>query len=396
MSRNQVILEVSELGKDFGAFRAVDSIDLQVHEREVFGFLGPNGAGKSTTIHMLSTLLRPTRGRAELAGFDVVREPTGVRQSIGMVFQDPSLDDRLTADENLRFHAMIYDVPRRVRDERIERLLDIVGLADRRHALVRTFSGGMKRRLEIARGLLHRPRVLFLDEPTAGLDPQTRHAIWEHVRSLRDEAGITVFMTTHYMDEAENCDRIAVIDHGKIQALDTPEKLKRLVGGDKVVVTGDPALERDIAAHYRVAVQRVGTGRSPFPGLGRRGIGAARGGGFPGPHPVHPGHAAEPRRRLLEVDRADHPRGGGDPPRPDAADPQDVDGEAVNRASLARHLHDLVPRVPGVPARWAGPRHDRPATDLPADSGPGDRQRHDDQPAPGVSYLQFMLPGISG
>ena len=209
---------------------------------------------------MLSTLLRPTRGRAELAGFDVVREPTGVRQSIGMVFQDPSLDDRLTADENLRFHAIIYDVPRRVRDERIKRLLDIVGLADRRHALVRTFSGGMKRRLEIARGLLHRPRVLFLDEPTAGLDPQTRHAIWEHVRSLRDEAGITVFMTTHYMDEAENCDRIAVIDHGKIQALDTPEKLKRLVGGDKVVVTGDPALERDISARYRVAVQRVGTG----------------------------------------------------------------------------------------------------------------------------------------
>ncbi len=257
-SRNQVILEVSELGKDFGAFRAVDSIDLQVREREVFGFLGPNGAGKSTTIHMLSTLLRPTRGRAELAGFDVVREPKGVRRAIGMVFQDPSLDDRLTADENLRFHAMLYDVPRRVRDERIKRLLDIVGLADRRHALVRTFSGGMKRRLEIARGLLHHPRVLFLDEPTVGLDPQTRHAIWEHIQALRDEAGITVFMTTHYMDEAENCDQIAIIDHGKIQALDTPSALKRLVGGDKVIATGDPALQRDIAARYGVAVRRVG------------------------------------------------------------------------------------------------------------------------------------------
>ncbi len=258
MSRNQVILEVSELGKDFGVFRAVDSIDLQVHEREVFGFLGPNGAGKSTTIHMLSTLLRPTRGRAELAGYDIVNQPDGVRQSIGMVFQDTSLDDRLTADENLRFHAMLYDVPRRDRDERIKRLLDIVGLADRRHALVRTFSGGMKRRLEIARGLLHHPRLLFLDEPTVGLDPQTRHAIWAHVRALRDEAGITVFMTTHYMDEAENCDRIAVIDRGRIQALDTPAGLKRLVGGDQVVVTGDPTLQRDIAGRYGVEVRQVG------------------------------------------------------------------------------------------------------------------------------------------
>ena len=228
MSRNQVILEVSELGKDFGAFRAVDSIDLQVHEREVFGFLGPNGAGKSTTINMLSTLLRPTRGRAELAGYDVIKQPNGVRQSIGMVFQDPSLDDRLTADENLRFHAMLYDVPRRVREQRTR------AAARRRRTgrpapcrCVRTFSGGMKRRLEIARGLLHHPKVLFLDEPTVGLDPQTRNAIWEHVRALRDEVGVTVFMTTHYMDEAENCDRIAVIDHGKIQALDTPAALKR-------------------------------------------------------------------------------------------------------------------------------------------------------------------------
>jgi ABC-2 type transport system ATP-binding protein len=257
MSRNQVILEVSELGKDFGAFRAVDSIDLQVHEGEVFGFLGPNGAGKSTTIHMLATLLRPTRGRAKLAGYDVGTQPNGVRHSIGMVFQDPSLDDRLTADENLRFHAMLYNVPRSVREERTEQVLQIVGLADRRHALVRTFSGGMKRRLEIARGLLHHPRVLFLDEPTVGLDPQTRNAIWEHVRALREEVGVTVFMTTHYMDEAENCDRIAIIDHGTIQALDTPATLKRLVGGDKVIVTGDRALEQDIATRYGVAVHQV-------------------------------------------------------------------------------------------------------------------------------------------
>jgi ABC-2 type transport system ATP-binding protein len=258
LSNRQTIVEVAGLGKDFGTFTAVEAIDFQVHKREIFGFLGPNGAGKSTTINMLATLLKPTRGRAELAGYDVVAEPTGVRQSIGMVFQDPSLDDRLTADENLQFHAMLYNVPRRVREERTEQVLNIVGLTDRRQSLVRTFSGGMKRRLEIARGLLHHPKVLFLDEPTVGLDPQTRNAIWEHVRRLRDEVGITVFMTTHYMDEAENCDRIAIIDHGKIQALDTPAALKRRIGGDKVVITGDPALQQDIAARYGVAVQQVG------------------------------------------------------------------------------------------------------------------------------------------
>jgi ABC-2 type transport system ATP-binding protein len=258
LSSEQAVIEVSGLGKDFGAFTAVQAVDFRVHGREIFGFLGPNGAGKSTTINMLATLLRPTRGRAELAGYDVVTQPTGVRQSIGMVFQDPSLDDRLTADENLQFHALLYNVPRRLRAERTEQVLNIVGLADRRRSLVRTFSGGMKRRLEIARGLLHHPKVLFLDEPTAGLDPQTRNAIWGHVRRLRDEVGITVFMTTHYMDEAENCDRIAVIDRGRIQALDTPAALKRQVGGDKVIVTGDPALEQDIAARYGVAVRRVG------------------------------------------------------------------------------------------------------------------------------------------
>jgi ABC-2 type transport system ATP-binding protein len=258
LNSERAIIDVAGLGKDFDTFTAVEAIDFRVHEREIFGFLGPNGAGKSTTINMLATLLRPTRGRAELAGYDVVAQPTGVRQSIGMVFQDPSLDDRLTADENLRFHAMLYNVPRLVREERTLQVLNIVGLTDRRHSIVRTFSGGMKRRLEIARGLLHHPRVLFLDEPTVGLDPQTRNAIWEHVRRLRDEVGITVFMTTHYMDEAENCDRIAIIDHGKIQALDTPAALKRMIGGDKVIVTGDPALEQDIAARYGVAVQQVG------------------------------------------------------------------------------------------------------------------------------------------
>ncbi len=252
------VVVVEGLGKDFGAFAAVASVDFTVHGREIFGFLGPNGAGKTTTINMLATLLRPTRGRATVAGFDVVRQPTAVRQAIGMVFQDSSLDNRLTADENLQFHAMIYNVPARLRRERADQVLGIVGLTERRKSVVRTFSGGMRRRLEIARGLLHHPTVLFLDEPTVGLDTQTRSAIWGHVRRLRDEAGVTVFMTTHYMDEAENCDRIAVIDHGTIQALDTPAALKRLIGGDKVIVTGDPDLPRDLTARYGVPVIDAG------------------------------------------------------------------------------------------------------------------------------------------
>ena len=252
------IITVEGLGKDFATFTAVAAVDFAVRRREIFGFLGPNGAGKTTTINMLATLLRPTRGRAVLAGHDVVARPNDVRQSIGMVFQDPSLDDRLSADENLYFHALIYNVPAAVRRERTEQVLGIVGLTDRRRSLVRTFSGGMKRRLEIARGLLHHPQVLFLDEPTVGLDPQTRNAIWGHVRRLRDEVGITVFMTTHYMEEAENCDRIAVIDNGKIQALDTPAALKRLLGGDKIIVAGDAALQHDLAIRYGVSVQEVG------------------------------------------------------------------------------------------------------------------------------------------
>ncbi len=174
-----------------------------------------------------------------------------------MVFQDPSLDDRLTAEENLVFHAMLYNVPRRERMERIAKVLEMVALTDRRKSIVRTFSGGMKRRLEIARGLMHHPKVLFLDEPTAGLDPQTRRAIWEHIRKLREEIGITVFMTTHYLDEAENCGRIAIIDHGKIQALDSPANLKRRVGGDVVIVSGDDQLKQDLADRYSVGVQQV-------------------------------------------------------------------------------------------------------------------------------------------
>lgn len=228
------VIEVESLTRAFGSVVAVDGVSFDVREGEIFGFLGPNGAGKSTTIQMLATLLPPTAGTARLAGYDVRRQPFQVRQQIGVVFQDPSLDNRLTAEENLRFHALLYDVPANVYRQRSAELLRMVGLEDRRRSLVATFSGGMKRRLEIARGLIHHPRILFLDEPTVGLDPQTRAAIWDYVRRLRDQTGVTVFMTTHYLDEAEHCDRIAIIDHGRIVALDTPTALKRSLGGDVV------------------------------------------------------------------------------------------------------------------------------------------------------------------
>lgn len=251
------IIQINNLVKKFGDFTAVSGITFSVEQGEIFGFLGPNGAGKSTTIKILSTLLKPTSGNAELAGYNVASEPSLVRQAIGMVFQDPSLDNRLTAEENLQFHGMLYNIPFPLLKERIDLMLGMVELTDRRKSLVKTFSGGMKRRLEIARGLLHHPKVLFLDEPTVGLDPQTRSAIWNHVQKLRDEIGITIFMTTHYMDEAENCDRIAIIDHGRIQDIGTPVSLKRNLGGDKVIVKGDTALQNDLAHKYQVQVQIV-------------------------------------------------------------------------------------------------------------------------------------------
>jgi ABC-2 type transport system ATP-binding protein len=235
-------IEVDRLSRRFGDFVAVDDVSFEVSPGEVFGFLGPNGAGKTTTMRMLATLLKPTAGRAAIHGFDIAKQQDQVRQSIGMIFQDASLDDRLTGRENLRFHAMLYDVSAADFDARSEELLAMVELTDKVDGLVNTYSGGMRRRLEIARGLLHHPAVLFLDEPTIGLDPQTRRHIWTYLRRLRDQEGVTMFMTTHYMDEAEHCDRIAVIDHGKIVALDTPAALKALVGGDLVEVnTADNA-----------------------------------------------------------------------------------------------------------------------------------------------------------
>ncbi len=237
------VIEVDRLTRRFNGFTAVDGISFSVGRKEIFGFLGPNGAGKTTTISMLCTLLKPTAGGATLNGFDITSQQDAVRQSIGIVFQDPTLDDQLTARENLHFHAMLYNVPPVEREQRAQRVLEMVGLSDRSRDKVETYSGGMKRRLEIARGLMHYPHVLFLDEPTLGLDPQTRSAIWDHVHELRAEYDITVFLTTHYMDEAENCDRIAIIDTGKIVALDTPGKLKHGVGGDIITLRSADAAE---------------------------------------------------------------------------------------------------------------------------------------------------------
>jgi ABC-2 type transport system ATP-binding protein len=229
-------VSVRGLAKKYDEIEAVKGVDFEVTAGEIFGFLGPNGAGKSTTIKMLCTLTAPTGGSAQVAGFDVVKQRDGVRRNIGLVFQETTLDMYLTAEQNLRFHAELYGVPRNVVAARTKQVLSMVGLWDRRDSKVMTYSGGMKRRLEIARGLLHSPRVLFLDEPTVGLDPQTRSSIWSYIGQLKAAEGITIFMTTHYMDEAEYCDRIAIMDHGRIVVLDTPETLKASIGKDRVQI----------------------------------------------------------------------------------------------------------------------------------------------------------------
>ncbi len=234
---SEPVVQVSDLVKRYGEIEAVRGIGFEVQPGETFGFLGPNGAGKSTTIKILCTLANPTSGTARVAGYDVVKNRDTVRRNIGLVFQDSTVDNYLTGEQNLRFHADLYGVPRAQFMPRMRQVLEMVGLWDRRKADVITYSGGMKRRLEIARGLLHAPRVLFLDEPTVGLDPQTRSSIWEYINDLKQREDITIFLTTHYMDEAENCDRIGIIDHGKIVAIDTPQQLKASVGKDRVQIT---------------------------------------------------------------------------------------------------------------------------------------------------------------
>jgi len=259
---NDYIIKVENLVKKYGELVAVDNITFTVAPGEIFGFLGPNGAGKTTTINILCTLSKPTSGRATVDGLDVVHQQKQVRQSIGLVFQDPSLDEQLSGLQNLRFHAMVYNLPSSVREQRIEEVLNMTELWDRRNSEVRTYSGGMKRRLELARGLLHYPKVLFLDEPTLGLDPQTRNRLWEYILELKKREGTTVFLTTHYMDEATNADRIAIIDHGKIVALDTPENLKQIVGKDIISVKTDDdhSATEEISHRYHIEARHDSDG----------------------------------------------------------------------------------------------------------------------------------------
>lgn len=242
-------VETHHLVKTFNGLTAVNGIDLTIHQGELFGFLGPNGAGKTTTLSMLCTILKPTSGTATVWGHDITSDPDTVRKNIGIVFQDPSLDDQLTGRENLRFHARLYKVPRADIDRRITELLTIVELTDRADDVVKTYSGGMRRRLEIARGLLHHPNVLFLDEPTLGLDPQTRRHIWTYIERLNKDQHVTILLTTHYMDEADHlCNRIAIIDHGQIVAQDSPSTLKDSLGGDIISLTASPLTDELLAA----------------------------------------------------------------------------------------------------------------------------------------------------
>lgn len=250
------IIKVENLVKRFGNLIAVNDISFEVDEGTIFGFLGPNGAGKTTTINILCTLLAPTQGRASISGFDCMRDSSEVRKSIGIVFQDSTLDKDLTAYENMAFHAYLYNVDRDERGSRIDDALRFVDLYDRRNDLVKKFSGGMKRRLEVARSLIHRPKVMFLDEPTLGLDPQTRANLWDFIVGLPKRHKVTIFMTTHYMEEAEVCDRIAIIDKGRIITMGTPDELKKTVGGDVIYIrtSDNKKAKLEIENLFRVTV----------------------------------------------------------------------------------------------------------------------------------------------
>ncbi len=232
------MITVKNLVKKYADFKALDDLSFEVNENEIFGLLGPNGAGKTTLIHILATLLKPTEGGAIVNGFDVLHNANKVRQSIGVVFQAPSSDDILTGYENLKVHALLYGIPRKLREKRISEVLELVGLGDRKNDQVKKYSGGMRRRLEIARGLLHHPKVFFLDEPTLGLDPKSRQTMWKYIKKIVREEKVTIILTTHYMEEADMlCDRIGFITNGRIIALDSPSKLKQEIGGDIVKIT---------------------------------------------------------------------------------------------------------------------------------------------------------------
>lgn len=261
-AKQDMMISVKNLTKRFGKFTAVDDVSFSVPRGEIFAFLGPNGAGKTTTIKMLTTLLSPSAGQLLVAGHDPAVNQKAVRSSFGIVFQDPSTDDELTAFENMEFHGVLYDVPKTLRRERIEQLLKVVELWDRKDSLVKTFSGGMKRRLEIARGLLHHPRILFLDEPTAGLDPQTRNKMWDYIKKLNKEEQITVFFTTHYMEEAAKvAERIAIIDHGKLLVHGTVQELEKKTGqktleGAFLSLTGRQIRDEEVGAVEHMRMHR--------------------------------------------------------------------------------------------------------------------------------------------
>ena len=231
------VIQLYDLRRYFKEVKAVDGVNFSISQGEIFGLLGPNGAGKTTILNILCTLLKPTSGTATVCNHDIKKDKDAVRKSIGIVFQDPSLDDQLTASENLDLHGRLYHIPKDIRKQKMEELLELVELADKKKVLVKTFSGGMKRRLEIARGLLHQPKVLFLDEPTLGLDPQTRRHIWEYIERLNRNTRVTIILTTHYMDEADTlCNRVAIIDQGRISAIDTPSGLKKEIGGEVISI----------------------------------------------------------------------------------------------------------------------------------------------------------------
>jgi ABC-2 type transport system ATP-binding protein len=247
------LITIQNLVKRYENLTAVDGLHLDIHENEVFGLLGSNGAGKTTIIHMLATLLKPTSGTATVNGYDIIKESAKVRASIGIVFQAPSSDDMLTGYENLKINSLLYGIPRHLRENRIDWVLDLVGLTERKDDQVKKYSGGMRRRLEIARGLIHKPKVIFLDEPTLGLDPSSRESMWRYIQRLAKEEKITIILTTHYMEEADKlCDRIGIIDKGKIIALDTPSKLKARIGGDiiKLKAKQNNILSIEILKHF--------------------------------------------------------------------------------------------------------------------------------------------------
>lgn len=253
------MIKINNIVKKFDNFTAISNLNLEILDNEIFGLLGPNGAGKTTLIHILATLIKPTSGTAVINGFDILRQPSKVRSTIGIVFQAPSSDDMLTGYENLKIHSYLYEVPSNLRESRINEVLDLVGLYERRNDQVKKYSGGMRRRLEIARGLLHKPKVMFLDEPTLGLDPSSRETMWNYITKLVKEENITIILTTHYMDEADSlCNRIGIIDKGQIIALDSPSKLKESIGGESIVIKCDhlniPLFDRIKSTLYNLAL----------------------------------------------------------------------------------------------------------------------------------------------